>query len=144
MARVFLSYAREDVETARRLAGVLSDAGQTVWWDRHVHGGANFGNEIDRELKNAQIVMVLWSPASIASAWVQDEAAEGRDSGRLVPAVIDKSTADHYAKSGSITDYKLFPARSHWTIAEPGWEEVADYALDWATRNAAVPVAAQA
>ena len=89
MARVFLSYAREDVETARKLAGVLADAGQTVWWDRHVHGGANFSEEIDRELKNAQIVMVLWSPTSIASAWVQDEAAEGRDSGRLVPATLD-------------------------------------------------------
>src|SRR5678816_421812 len=89
MARVFLSYAREDVETARKLAGVLADAGQTVWWDRHVHGGANFSEEIDRELKNAQVVMVLWSPSSIASAWVQDEAAEGRDSGRLVPATLD-------------------------------------------------------
>src|SRR4029450_3896161 len=91
MARVFLSYAREDVETARKLAGVLADAGQTVWWDRHVHGGANFSEEIDRELKSAQIVMVLWSPASIASAWVQDEAAEGRDSGRLVPATLNSA-----------------------------------------------------
>ncbi|HEU4696557.1 MAG TPA: TIR domain-containing protein, partial [Sphingomicrobium sp.] len=91
MARVFLSYAREDVETARKLAGVLTDASQTVWWDRHVHGGANFSNEIDRELKNAQVVMVLWSPTSIASAWVQDEAAEGRDSGRLVPASLDST-----------------------------------------------------
>jgi adenylate cyclase len=89
MARVFLSYAREDVETARKLAGALSDAGQTVWWDRHVHGGANFSNEIERELKEADAVMVLWSPAAIASAWVQDEAAEGRDSGRLVPAILD-------------------------------------------------------
>jgi adenylate cyclase len=91
MARVFLSYAREDVETARKLAGVLADAGQTVWWDRHVHGGANFSNEIERELKEADAVMVLWSPASIASAWVQDEAAEGRDSGRLVPAILDSA-----------------------------------------------------
>jgi adenylate cyclase len=89
MARVFLSYAREDLEPARKLAGVLADAGQTVWWDRHVHAGANFSEEIDRELKNAQVVMVLWSPTSIASAWVQDEAAEGRDSGRLVPATLD-------------------------------------------------------
>jgi adenylate cyclase len=89
MARVFLSYAREDVEPARKLAGVLVDAGQTVWWDRHLHGGANFSEEIDRELKNAQVVMVIWSPASIASAWVQDEAAEGRDSARLVPATLD-------------------------------------------------------
>lgn len=79
------------METARKLAGVLADAGQTVWWDRHVHGGANFSEEIDRELKNAQVVMVLWSPTSIASAWVQDEAAEGRDSGRLVPATLDST-----------------------------------------------------
>ena len=62
----------------------------------------------------------------------------------LVPAVIDKSTADHYAKSGAVTEYKLFAGRSHWTIAEPGWEEVADYALDWAIRNATRPVAANA
>ena len=89
MARVFLSYAREDVDVARKLAGVLDDAGQIVWWDRHVHGCANFSTEIDRELKAAQVVMVLWSPASISSAWVQDEAAEGRDSGRLVPATLD-------------------------------------------------------
>jgi adenylate cyclase len=88
MARVFLSYARDDVETARRLAGVLTEAGQTIWWDRHLHGGANFSSEIDRELKNAEVVMVLWSPASIASAWVQDEAAEGRDSARLIPATL--------------------------------------------------------
>jgi adenylate cyclase len=89
MARVFLSYARDDVETARKLAGILAEAGQTVWWDRHLHGGANFSSEIDRELKNAQVVLVLWSPASIASAWVQDEAAEGRDSSRLVPVTLD-------------------------------------------------------
>lgn len=89
MARVFLSYAREDVETARKLAGILADAGQTVWWDRHLHGGANFSNEIERELKDADAVIVLWSPASLSSAWVQDEAAEGRDSGRLVPAILD-------------------------------------------------------
>jgi len=28
------------------------------------------------------------------------------------------------------------PKRSHWTRAEPGWEEVADFAIDFAVRNA--------
>ncbi len=58
-----------------------------------------------------------------------------------VPAVVDRSTADHYAKSKAITAYREFPGRSHWTIAEPGWEEVADFALAWAVENArqAVP-----
>jgi len=34
------------------------------------------------------------------------------------------------------TDYHEFDGRSHWTCGEAGWEEVADYALDWALRNA--------
>jgi pimeloyl-ACP methyl ester carboxylesterase len=60
--------------------------------------------------------------------------AGGED--HLVPAVIDRSTADHYAKSGATTEYKLFPGRSHWTIIEPGWEELADFALEWAVAHA--------
>lgn len=57
-------------------------------------------------------------------------------SDHVVPAVIDRSAADHYGKSTAITAYREFPGRSHWTIAEPGWEEVADFALAWASENA--------
>jgi adenylate cyclase len=85
LARIFLSYARDDVDAAKQLAGCVSEAGHDVWWDRHLHGGSRFAAEIDKALKEAEAVVVLWSPTSIDSAWVQDEAAEGRDSGRLVP-----------------------------------------------------------
>ncbi|HEX8841844.1 MAG TPA: TIR domain-containing protein, partial [Sphingomicrobium sp.] len=88
MGRVFLSYAREDVGTAKQLAMVIGSAGHTVWWDREIQGGSHFSAEIDRELKAADAVIVLWSEAAIKSPWVQDEAAEGRDSGRLVPIMI--------------------------------------------------------
>jgi pimeloyl-ACP methyl ester carboxylesterase len=57
-------------------------------------------------------------------------------SDHTVPAVIDRQAADRYAKSRATTAFKEFPGRSHWTIAEPGWEEVADYALEWAVANA--------
>ena len=79
MGRVFLSYAREDVGVAKRLAAVVGAAGHTIWWDREIQGGSHFTSEIDRELKNADAVVVLWSKAAIDSPWVQDEAAEGRD-----------------------------------------------------------------
>jgi adenylate cyclase len=85
VARIFLSYARDDSDAAKQLASYIGEAGHEVWWDRHLHGGSRFAAEIDRALKNAEAVVVLWSAASIESAWVQDEAAEGRDSGRLVP-----------------------------------------------------------
>ena len=89
MARIFLSYARADVDCARKLADLIGRAGHDVWWDRELHGGSRFTAEIDTALRDAEAVIVLWSDASLESAWVQDEAAEGRDSGRLVPATID-------------------------------------------------------
>jgi pimeloyl-ACP methyl ester carboxylesterase len=52
----------------------------------------------------------------------------------IMPASVNKSNAKHY-KSAAITDYHEFPGRSHWTCGEPGWEEVADYALNWALQH---------
>jgi len=91
VAKVFLSYAREDVDTAKPLAECLGRAGHEVWWDRQIQGGSRFATEIDRELKDAEAVVVLWTKAALESAWVQDEAAEGRDTGRLVPTSVDGS-----------------------------------------------------
>jgi adenylate cyclase len=91
VARIFLSYARDDAEAAKQLASCIGEAGHDVWCDRHLHGGSRFAAEIDRALKDAEVVVVLWSPTSVGSAWVQDEAAEGRDSGRLVPVSLESA-----------------------------------------------------
>jgi adenylate cyclase len=88
VSRIFVSYAREDVDTARQLADGLAETGHEVWWDNHLAGGSRFANEIDQALKDAEAVVVLWSDSSINSAWVLDEAAEGRDSDRLVPIAL--------------------------------------------------------
>ena len=42
-----------------------------------------------------------------------------------------------YKKSKAITDYKAFPGRSHYILGEAGWEEVADFAIEWATQASA-------
>jgi pimeloyl-ACP methyl ester carboxylesterase len=57
-------------------------------------------------------------------------------SDHVVPAVVDESTAKHYRRSRAVTQYKEFPGRSHFTIGQQGWEEVADYALEWAAAHA--------
>lgn len=54
----------------------------------------------------------------------------------IMPPAVNRSNARHWAKSPSLTEYHEFPGRSHWTCAEPGWEEVADYALTWALEHA--------
>ena len=77
MSHIFLSYARDDVEAAKRLAEGISQAGHDVWWDRNLHAGSRFTEEIDRALKEAEAVIVLWSETSVGSAWVQDESGGG-------------------------------------------------------------------
>ena len=60
----------------------------------------------------------------------------------IMPPSVNKSNAKHYHKSSALTDFYEFEGRSHWTCAEPGWEAVADYALEWALKNAAPPTPA--
>jgi pimeloyl-ACP methyl ester carboxylesterase len=50
----------------------------------------------------------------------------------VVPPSVNRENAGRYRRSTAITAYHEFPGRSHFTIGQDGWEEVADYALDWA------------
>lgn len=93
MASVFISYDREDAARARPIAAALQKAGHSVWWDRDIKGGAQYSKEIEQALDAAEAVVVLWSEHSVESAWVRDEAAAGRDSGRLVPLRLDDAGA---------------------------------------------------
>src|ERR671916_1327222 len=60
--------------------------------------------------------------------------AGGEDN--LVPPAVNESNAMHYRHTKSVTDYKEFPGRSHYTLGQESWEEVADYALEWAEEHA--------
>ena len=57
--------------------------------------------------------------------------AGGED--HVSPPVINKSEARHQEKSKALTAFKEFPGRPHFLIGADGWEEIADFALDWAT-----------
>jgi TolB-like protein len=90
VADVFVSYVRENRAIAEKIAGGLSDAGFSVWWDRHIRGGAKFAMEIERELKSSKVVVVLWSTASLGSEWVRDEAEQARNENKLIPVCLDE------------------------------------------------------
>ncbi|MBC8010011.1 MAG: alpha/beta hydrolase [Burkholderiales bacterium] len=50
----------------------------------------------------------------------------------IMPAALSRKIYAKHRASPSITAYHEFPGRSHYLIAETGWEEVADHALAWA------------
>jgi pimeloyl-ACP methyl ester carboxylesterase len=61
----------------------------------------------------------------------------------VMPASVNRSNFEHYT-SAAHTDYKEFEGRSHYTVGQPGWEEVADYALDWCNQHSGRGVLATA
>jgi pimeloyl-ACP methyl ester carboxylesterase len=54
----------------------------------------------------------------------------------LMPPRVQRSNAKHY-KSNTITEVKEYPGKAHLLPAQEGWEEIADFALDWAVSEAA-------
>jgi hypothetical protein len=51
--------------------------------------GETYDRVIEDNLRNAAIVVVLWSPRSVASSWVRAEATIGQRKGALLPVVIE-------------------------------------------------------
>jgi adenylate cyclase len=89
MADVFISYAREDAGVARRFADALESAGLSVWWDDALRSGEAFDESIERALREASAVVVLWSPRSVGSRWVRAEATHADRNRTLVPVTIE-------------------------------------------------------
>jgi hypothetical protein len=89
MTDIFISYASEDREAARRLAAALAAEGWDVWWDRQIPAGESFESFIEARLNEASCVIVLWSKASVDSLWVRAEASEALKQKKLVPLRIE-------------------------------------------------------
>ena len=57
--------------------------------------------------------------------------AGGND--HLAPKAINRANLRKYVQgSPAVTDYREFPNRTHHTVGQKGWEEVADFAVQWA------------
>ena len=47
---------------------------------------------------------------------------------RITPASVVRKVAEKYK---TVSTYKEFENHAHWVVAEPGWEEIAEFAADW-------------
>ena len=54
---------------------------------------------------------------------------------RICPPSVSESNFKQQRKAPSATEHKEYPGRSHWP-GQDGWEEVADYLLNWTTERA--------
>lgn len=73
-SKVFVSYAHEDETVARQIAAALLEAGLEPWIDiEKIDWGDSFLQRMNEGLTAASYVVLLLSPASCASRWVERE-----------------------------------------------------------------------
>lgn len=74
MSHIFISYSRKDLTFVKLLAADLKQAGFEVWYDvSRIAGGSSWRSEIESAIRNSQFQIVVLSPDSIASKWVERE-----------------------------------------------------------------------
>jgi len=96
MADVFISYKREEIAWAARVAQALSEEGFSAFYDLDedgIHAGEEWDKRLEKELAAAKCCLVLWSRASTESANVRSEARRANGRGILAPAKVNACQA---------------------------------------------------
>jgi hypothetical protein len=91
MNRVFISYARGDQSVAARLLSEVQHVSFEGWMDTaDLAGGEAFSASIRDALRRSSAVVVLISPRSLDSKWVQFEIGAAEALGkRIIPVIIE-------------------------------------------------------
>ena len=109
----------------RHFANAMTPAEQRVAYDtdivpesrRLARGGLSLAARVDFKKPHAPLLLI----------------AGQKDN--LMPASLNQRNYRSYKHSGSVTEFKEFAERDHYSIiGGKRWEEVADFALSWAKR----------
>ena len=114
---IFISYSREDRPAARHFADSFTKEGFEVWWDAAIRSGETFDEVIEKALRSAKAVVVLWSPRSVASRWVRAEATLADRANKLVPAIIeacDRPIIFELTHAADLADWTGDTSDSRW------------------------------
>jgi hypothetical protein len=119
---VFLSYAREDVDAARRLYDILMEAGIDVWFDRvSLRPGEQWKTAISKAIRNSRYFVALLSSTSTTKrGYVQKEIREAlnvldeypEEEIYVVPVRLDECMPTHKRL-----------ADLNWVDLFPSWEQ---------------------
>jgi len=90
MADVFISYKSARRNAAQHLSRILELNGYSVWFDYGLLSGRDFGPQIEREIRAANAVIVVWCGLSRESRWVLEEAHLAERLGTLMPVWLER------------------------------------------------------
>jgi hypothetical protein len=73
LGHIFISYSHNDADYAHKLAENLQSMRFEVWIDERLDYGAQWPQELQKQLDSCSAFIVIMSPRSYASEWVQSE-----------------------------------------------------------------------
>src|SRR5262245_32695132 len=85
---VFISYSSHDRWYVERLADYLGEQGVPVWFDSALEAGDRFEPVIRRKLAESAALLVVLTPASAASPWVNGEVLQCVDADKTIVPVL--------------------------------------------------------
>lgn len=109
-SRLFISHSHKDRPLVERLARVLDDHKLRHWYsERHILGAQQWHDEIGKALRRCNWLVLVLSPAAVASRWVKYE---------LLFALEAKAYREHIV----ILDYRKANHRAlSWTLRSLQW-----------------------
>ena len=153
MARIFISYRREDtIDLTRHINDRLSSAGHESFMDlTSIIPGANWPEELERQLDLAEIVCVVigeqWLHSRYSNGrrkiddpndWVHKEILSDINRGkRLIPIVVNRGSMPN--ESDLPPSLLEFARRQAKFITQENWNEGVDALLDSIARDISLP-----
>jgi hypothetical protein len=107
--RIFVSHSNVDSAWCTQLVETLQAAGLDIWFDKQgLYVGAQWVQTLQQELERRDVFLIVLTPDSWASQWVQKELALALSQHKQILSVIHKPTQ----VSGFITVYQMLDAMS--------------------------------
>ena len=134
MGHIFISYSRKDSEYAHRLADSIQAQGFDVWIDARLDYGSHWPLEIQKQLDSCQAFILVMSPHSYASEWVQSELQRAKRKMKpIFPLLLEgdetwlsvESTQFYDVRGGKFPDAKFYSGLSH--VVSPSKGSTAPY-----------------
>jgi hypothetical protein len=119
MGHIFISYSHKDTTYAHGLADHLRNMGFDTWIDERLDYGSQWPHEIQRQLDSCDAFILIMTPRSFASDWVQSELQRAKRKLKpIFPLLLEddepwlsvESTQYYDVRGGTFPDERFYSA----------------------------------